>query len=148
MSGVCLILPRVILGLNKPAEQLSKLAFVFSYQREEVRSVLFQLSFREYPSQILDIYGEKLYPKTIWQDGGKSNESMRVQLRRMEIFPSLCYMTLAKVLGYHLSAQWPFFEFEGGSISHQKYFQKVFCTLKVLIILLQACISADYETLL
>lgn len=73
---------------------------------------------------------------------------MRVHLRRMEIFPSLFYMTLAKVLGYHLSAQWPFFEFEGGSISHQKYFQKVFCTLKVLIILLQASISADYETLL
>lgn len=73
---------------------------------------------------------------------------MKVHLRRMETFPSLCYMTLGKALGYHLSAQWPFFEFKGGSISHQKYFQKVFCTLKVLIIHLQASISADYETLL
>lgn len=69
---------------------------------------------------------------------------MRICLQRAEISPSIVHVTLAKVLGYHLPIQWPFFECEDGGISHPKYFQSAFCILKFLIILLQTSISADY----
>ena len=64
LSDVSLSLLKVILGLSRPAKLSPKLAFSLQLLGGG-RSVPFQLLFQEYPSQILDIYGEKLYPKTV-----------------------------------------------------------------------------------
>lgn len=71
------------LGLCKPANlPPQSWLSVSNPQKEKIGSVLFQLSFQE-SMDILRIlhlismtFMRKLYSKTIWQDGSKSNENM------------------------------------------------------------------------
>lgn len=65
-------------------------------------------------------------------------------MRRNEISPSIFHTTLDKVLGYHQSAQWAFFRCEDAGIKYQGCFEKMFCTVILLIMLLQASIRAHY----
>jgi hypothetical protein len=74
----------------------------------------------------------KLYPKPYHRI---IINLMREYMRRSKISLSIFHMTLNKRA---------FFGCEDGGISYQKCFQKMFCTLKVLFILLQASISEDY----